>query len=124
MLTESLLISRRAFEEGTGWLLKPEGACKGDVCIPLTDSYEISDTSDTGDPADTVDLAIIADQMGLPLVADEKHGVWALGPDSVGSRTLVTAEAPELSLPDVDGNLFSLSSLRGQKVLLVAWSPY
>jgi len=27
-------------------------------------------------------------------------------------------------LPDLDGNEFRLSSLRGQKVLLVAWAPY
>lgn len=122
MITESLTISRRAFEEGTGWLLKPEGACKGDVCIPLSD--QPSAVSDDNDNADSVNLVAIAEQMGLPLVADEKHGVWALGPESVGSRTLVSAKAPELTLPDLDGTLFSLSSLRGQKVLLIAWSPY
>jgi len=75
-------------------------------------------------PAGEVDVPSIAQQMGLPLVADEKHGVWALGPDAVGSRTLVTAEAPELTLPDLDGSDFTLSSLRGQKVLMIAWSPY
>ncbi len=123
MITESLTISRRAFEEGTGWLLKPEGACKGDVCIPLSDQPMVA-SSDSDSNNDLVDLVGIAEQMGLPLVADDKNGVWALGPDSVGSRTLVTAEAPELTLPDLDGNLFSLSSLRGQKVLMVAWSPY
>jgi hypothetical protein len=29
-----------------------------------------------------------------------------------------------LVLPDVDGHEFRLSSLRGQKVVLVAWAPY
>lgn len=114
MLTDSLTISRDAFEAGTGWSLKPEGACKGEVCIPLTDPP-------TGD---LVDVASLADQMGLPLVTDDNHQVWALGPDAIGSRTLVTAEAAELTLPDLDGNRFTLSSLRGQKVLMVAWSPY
>lgn len=114
MLTESLTMSRQAFEAGIGWELKPEGACKGDVCIPLVNP-----------PAgDSVDVASIVGQMGLPVVADEKHGVWAIGPHAVASLTLVTAEAPDLTLPDLDGNPFSLSSLRGQKVLLVAWSPY
>lgn len=114
MITESLIISTETFEQGTGWELKPEGACKGEVCIPLVDPP-------TGG---TVDVASIAGQMGLPLVNDEKHAVWALGPDAVGSRTLVSAEAAELTLPDLDGNPFTLSSLRGQKVLMVAWSPY
>ena len=36
----------------------------------------------------------------------------------------MTAEAPELRLPDLDGNEFVLSSLRGQKVVIVSWAPY
>ncbi len=114
MLSDSLTVSREAFEAGTGWELKPEGACRGETCIPLTDPPS----------ANEVDLASMATQMGMPLVADEKHGVWSLGPHGAGSRTLISAEAPELTLPDLDGNPFSLSSLRGQKVLMIAWSPY
>ncbi len=114
MITESLIVSRAEFEAGTGWELKPEGACKGDVCIPLIHPPN----------GDEVDIVSLAGQMGLPLVADEKHAVWSIGPDAVDSRTLISAEAPELTLPDLDGNMFELSSLRGQKVLMVAWSPY
>ena len=114
MIVESLVVSKREFEIGTGWEIKPEGACRGDVCIPLVDPP----------PDDRVDIASMAGQMGLALVSDEKHAVWAVGPAAARGRTLVTAEAPELVLPDVDGNLFELSSLRGQKVLMVAWSPY
>lgn len=114
MLIDSLTISRAEFEAGTGWLLKPEGACKGDVCIPLTEPPT----------SDDVDVMSLSTQMGLPIVADDTHRVWAVGPDATGSRTLVTAIAPELRLPDLEGNDFVLSSLRGQKVLMVAWSPY
>ena len=113
MLLRSLQISKREFEAGTGWTLKPEGACQGHVCIPLSQ------------PAgDIVDVASIARDMVMPLVASEEHRMWALGPATIGSRALASAEAPDLKLPDLDGNLFSLSSLRGQKVLLYAWAPY
>lgn len=115
MITDSLSVSRAAFEDRTGWIIKPEGACKGDVCIPLADDLS---------GADQLDLRSLAEQMNLPLVADEASGMWALGPDSVGGRTLVSAEAPDFTLPDIDGNPFRLSSLRGKKVLLYAWSPY
>ena len=37
MLATSLDVDAAAFEEATGWHLRPEGACKGDVCVPLTD---------------------------------------------------------------------------------------
>lgn len=113
MILNELHIDRAAFEAGTGWELKPEGACKGDVCIPLNPT-----------PGQTVDVERVAEQMGLPLVADDAHGLWALGPESIGGRALTTAEAPDLRLPELDGVEFRLSSLRGQKVLLYAWAPY
>ena len=61
---------------------------------------------------------------GMPLVTDDEHVISALGPWPGTGRTLVSAEAPELTLPDLDGNDFSLSSLRGQKVLILSWAPY
>ena len=113
MLLRSLHVSRSEFEAGTGWHLKPEGACQGDVCIALSQP--------AGDP---VDVARVADDIGMPLVAAPEFGLWSLGPASIGSRALASAEAPDLRLPDLDGHEFRLSSLRGQKVLLFAWAPY
>ncbi len=66
----------------------------------------------------------VANDTGMPLVEATGHGLWALGPAVVASRALASAEAPELRLPDLDGNEFELASLRGQKVLLYAWAPY
>ena len=113
MLLRSTTIPKSEFEAGTGWHLKPEGACQGDVCIPLSQP-----------PGDMVDVARVANDIGMPLVAAPEHGLWALGPASIGSRALASAQAPELRLPDLDGKEFLLSSLRGQKVLLYAWAPY
>ena len=113
MLLRSLRIPKSEFEAGTGWQLKPEGACQGEVCIPLPQP--------AGDP---VDVERVAKAIGLPLVAAPEHGLWALGPASIGSRALASAEAPDLRLPGLDGKEFRLSSLRGRKVLLYAWAPY
>ena len=44
--------------------------------------------------------------------------------NSYGGRTLASAECPEITLPDLDGEAFSLSSLRGRKVVLVAWASW
>ena len=113
MLLNSLTVDRAAFERGTGWTLKPEGACKGDVCIPLTDPM-----------AEQLDIEATAGAMGLPLIAAAEHNLWALGPESIGSHALTSAEAPNLRLPDLEGNEFELSSLRGQKIVVYAWAPY
>ena len=67
--------------------------------------------------------SVLADRLGMALVHDEAHGLWALGPES-GGRALLSAELPEITLPDRDGNPFSLSALHGKKVLLVAWASW
>ena len=113
MLLRTLHVPKTEFEAGTGWTLKPEGACQGEVCIPLSR------------PAgDSIDVTSVAKDIGMPLVAAPEHGLWALGPAAIGSRALTSAVAPELRLPDLDGQEFRLSSLRGKKVLLYAWAPY
>ena len=114
VILDKLRVPTSVFEQGTGWQLKPEGACRGEVCVPL---------ADRGD-GDVVDVTAVAGRLGMPLVRDEDAGLWALGPASLGGHALASAQAPELSLPDLDGHEVALSSLRGQKVLLVAWAPY
>ena len=72
-----------------------------------------------------LDVRVVADRLGMPLVHDDEHGLWALGPETVVTgRALSTAVAPDVVLPDVDGNPFSLATLRGRKVLLVAWASW
>ncbi len=114
MLLTTDRVDRRAFERGTGWALEPKGACRGDVCVPL-ESDAVSD--------DRVDVASIADRLGMPIVR-HSDALASLGPATHGGNALATALAPDLVLPDLDGQPFDLSSLRGQKVVLVAWSPY
>jgi hypothetical protein len=109
VLLDRLDISADDFSAGTGWEIKPEGACKGEVCVPLPHGFDLTDA---------------ARRLGMELVHDADHGIWALGPESLTGRTLVSAQAPELKLNDIDGNEFLLSSLRGKKVVIVAWAPY
>ncbi len=110
MILESLDVSAVDFAAGTGWEIKPEGACKGEVCVPLGGGQ--------------FDVATAAQRLGMALVPDEPRGRWALGPESIGDRALTTAVAPDLVLNELDGNEFRLSTLRGQKVLIVSWAPY
>jgi hypothetical protein len=96
VLLDTLDVGPSEFEAGTGWSIKPEGACKGDVCVPLgrTTSF---------------DLRTAAERLRMALVHDESAGLWALGPEALGDRALVSAEAPELVLDDLAGNEFRLS---------------
>lgn len=117
MILTELQVAPDAFESGTGWAVKPEGACKAEHCVPLPSEARTADGM--------IDVGVVAERLGMPLVHDEDEGVWALGPDTaVTGRALTTAKAPELELPDVSGKPFRLSTLRGQKVLLIAWASW
>jgi hypothetical protein len=108
-------VSRDGFAAGTGWDPKPEGLCRGDVCVPAPGVLR-----DGG----SMDVLAAAARLGMPVVRDEAHDVVAIGPGSTTGRTLSTATAPDPELADRDGNPFRLSALHGRKVLLVAWASY
>ena len=76
---DSLDLDTDEFHRSTGWDIKPEGACKGEMCVPLPGGFELAST---------------AERLGMALVRDDEHDCWALGPESVGGRALVTAVAP------------------------------
>lgn len=116
MIVEELFATTADVEAATGWAIKAAGACKGEVCVPLPPEVRADDGR--------VDLTVLADALGMALVRDDEFGLWSLGPESFSGRVLTTAEAPDLRLPDLDGHEFDLASLRGQKILLVAWAPY
>jgi len=108
-------VSTAAFAAGTGWEPKPEGLCRGEVCVPAPGARR-DDRS--------VDVLAAAARLGMPVVRDEAHDVVALGPATASGHTLSTATAADPTLIDRDGNPFRLSSLHGRKVLLVAWASY
>ena len=112
VLLDQLEVTPQELRARTGWELKPEGLCKADRCVPMP-----------GDMGERLDVRVLAERLGMALVHDEAHRLWALGPES-GGRALGSAELPEISLPDRHGDPFSVSSLRGTKVLLVAWASW
>lgn len=112
MLTSSPVCTADELERLTGWHLEPRGLCRGDVCVPADDL----------DP-ERLDLREVAHKIRRPLVGDETHELWCLGPE-YGGRALHTAECPDLVLPDLDGEPFAIRSLRGQKVFLLAWASW
>jgi len=112
MLLTSPLVSAAEFERRTGWAIKPEGACKADRCVPLRDTS-----------TDKFDISELAKALRMPLVRDEKHDLWAVGPEA-DAPPLASARVPHFTLPDRNGDEFTLDSLRGQKVLLIAWASW
>ncbi len=110
MIVDDLELDPVAFAAGTGWTIKPEGACRGEVCVPLGGAD---------------DLAAVAERLGMPIVSEPGAGVHAIGPASFGGRALSTVEAPDLELPLVLGDgVWRLADQRGRRTVMVAWAPW
>jgi hypothetical protein len=110
LLLERPLVGVAEFEQRSGWHVRPQGLCRDDVCLPLAANAVVDGY---------VDIRLI----GLPLVHDAALGLWALGPPASGPA-LASAVAPELVLPDLNGQPFDLAALHGSKVLLLAWASW
>jgi hypothetical protein len=117
---EALWLPAREAEAATGWVAKPEGFCKGPVCVPLPAGREQEFVRGT-----RVNLGALWRHLGQPAARSERGDVWVLA-RSAGERaaTLRSLEAPDFTLPDLSGRMHSLSEHRGKKVLLVTWASW
>lgn len=114
---DTLLVSPEDLELATGWVLKPEGLCRGAVCVPVRDTALRVD--------DRLDLRVVADALGRPLAFEPDPPVAVLGDaaDDVADA-MQELTAPAFTLPDVDGNPVSLADFAGRKKLIVTWASW
>ena len=113
---EGLWLSSAALAAATGFEAKPEGLCKGDLCVPVQPGMA---------RGDEVDAAGLWRRLGHPVVSTGDGSAWYLGEGSgVRREQLGSLQAPDFTLPDKDGNLHSLSDHRGKKVFLATWASW
>lgn len=113
-----LRASAEAVERALGWELREEGFCLGTVCYPLPPDAELV-------TEDGVDLAGLAALIDRPIALDEAEGAAYLGVAArERSQALELLDAPDFTLPNLDGEPHSLSDYRGKKVLLVAYASW
>ena len=113
---ERLWVTPSDLQAATGWVLKPEGLCRGETCIPLRAGEEWADAQGR------IDLTALARYEGRPLVRDAERGIWAFGAAAQDGPPSVLA--PDFTFPDIDGKKHSLSDYRGRKVFLYTWGSY
>ena len=70
-------------------------------------------------------LAALANLLGQPVVTDEEHHAWCFGEAAAERKRMLTSlDAPDFTLPDLDGKMHSLSDYRGKKVFVVSWASW
>jgi peroxiredoxin len=113
---DGLFVADEDVERATGWSRKPEGMCRGAICVPLP-AEAMRDHA--------VDLASLWRKLGNPVLHDESQEVWVLGAGAQQRTAALTGlVAPDFVLPDLAGKPHRLSDLRGSKVLLVTWASW
>jgi hypothetical protein len=118
----TLVLSREELARSTGWELRPEGLCRGEVCVPVRDTGTLA--VDGG-----LDLRAVAAVLQRPLALEPAppagSAVAVLGePASAVAEQMTSLRAPDFTLPSLDGEPVSLSDFAGRKKMLLAWSSW
>lgn len=122
----SVWVSPDVLHAVTGWALKPEGLCRGDVCVPravLGDALGGDTGGDMG--GDKVDVVGVGRALRRPVAFEPAAGIAVLADSSEDlAASIAEGTAPAFTLPDLDGNPVSLADFAGRKKLLFAWSSW
>ena len=117
---DALWLSADQVTAATGWVLKPEGLCRDDICVPVPPQRAQEFVRDGN-----VNIAAFWQLMDRPVLHDHAATTWMLGAGSQDrARALQTLNAPDFELPDIDGQLHKLSDFRGKRVFLTTWSSW
>jgi hypothetical protein len=122
--TNSLWLETGELKRLAGWELKPNGICRGDLCVPIPPGDGARFTSKR-DGATYLNFTALADLTNKPWAGDSTHRVWYFGAEAAErGNVLKSLKAPDFELPDLEGKLHRLSDYRGKKVFLLAWASW
>jgi hypothetical protein len=113
-----VLVDPVGLAAATGWELKPEGACRGDVCVPVPDRAGIVEGG-------WVDVGALGVALRRPVVVDAAEGVVALGDAAVDLAAVRAAgSAPDFELPDLEERPFRFRAASGRKQVVATWASW
>ena len=106
------------------FVLKPEGACLDELCIPIIQNRD-NDIVITRGGQQWFSVTAFADKLSQAYVVDHDSDTWSFGAMPLQREAfLSSAYAPDFALQDRRGNTVKLSDFRGKKVLLLTWASW
>jgi AhpC/TSA family len=122
--TSDLWITTSDLTRATRFVIKPQGVCRDELCFPLPKTRKADFISRRGSVT-WFNLSEFARLIKQPSAFDLKNEVWYFGARTAEQNGyLASLEAPDFTLPDLNGKLHSLRDFRGKKVLLVTWASW
>ena len=118
-----LWITTVDLKRATGFELKPQGVCRNELCFPLPKSRQQEFVRKSARET-WFNVVAFARLVHQPVVHDEALATWYFGLRSDQRLGLSSLEAPDFTLPDMNGKTHSLSDFRGKKILLLTWASW
>jgi hypothetical protein len=118
-----LWITTTDLKQATRFEVKPQGVCRDVLCFPLPKSRK-SEFLRKESGKSWFNLSAFADLVHQPVAHDAGSSAWYFGLRSDQRQGLASLQAPDFTLPDINGKMHSLSDFRGKKVLLVTWASW
>ena len=113
---EALWILKSDLPRVNGFELKPQGACRADICIPVPKDMARDEY---------FNLTAFAGKVGQKVVTDAGARVWSFGEIPVlRGEFLSSRVAPDFAVPDRRGRTVRLSDFRGKKALVITWASW
>ena len=122
--SNDLWITTADLKRATGFVIKPQGVCRDELCFPLPKNRKAAFVKKQGS-TQWFNLSEFARLIGQPIASDHKNDVWCFGPRAAEQNGYITSlEAPDFTLPDMNGRQHSLKDFRGKKLLLITWASW
>ena len=122
--SSDLWITTNDLTRATRFVIKPQGVCRDELCFPLPKNRKSEFVAKKG-ATTWFNLSEFARLIKQPFVTDQKNGVWYFGARAAEQNGYLTSlEAPNFTLPDLNGKMHSLADFRGKKVLLATWASW
>jgi peroxiredoxin len=122
MSGDELLVPTDSVIAITGFQLKPQGLCAGEVCIamPSDESWIV----EQGEKK-YFNVSRFARRVNQVYAVDPEAKVWSFtAVPRPETSPLLAGQAPDFALEDRDGKLVRLSDFRGKKVLILTWASW
>jgi len=118
-----LWITTMELKRATRFQVKPQGVCRDELCFPLPKARQQEFLRKEAGQA-WFNLSAFAALVRQPVAHDAALSVWYFGLRADQRQALSSLQAPDFTLPDLEGHSHSLSDFRGKKVLLVTWASW
>jgi hypothetical protein len=121
--TGQLWITPADLTRATHFEIKPQGVCRAELCFPLPKARKQEFLRKDG-AKNWFNLLAFAQLVQQPVAHDDALSIWYFGLRSDQRQTLASLQAPNFTLPDINGKMHSLSDFHGKKIFLVTWASW